>query len=167
MVLFSEFLCDRLKDHYTIIPHALFGILSLVRSVFLYSWHTYYKSYHCSLHFCHYFAVLFQDNLCEMLLGITPCNVFCTHAKFAVGFPWEGMRSGIRSIITVQNHNWLTSKNNKTFFFKPMILFNLVIYNLVIKFMSITIDYRPPAKLSQKQTAWKSSRLYSKKFMFR
>lgn len=37
VVLFSEFLCDRLKDHYTIIPHALFGILSLVRSVFLYS----------------------------------------------------------------------------------------------------------------------------------
>lgn len=30
MALFSEFLCDRLKDHYTIIPHALFGILSLV-----------------------------------------------------------------------------------------------------------------------------------------
>jgi len=29
VALFSEFLCDRLKDHYTIIPHALFGILSL------------------------------------------------------------------------------------------------------------------------------------------
>ncbi|XP_073239400.1 MMS19 nucleotide excision repair protein homolog isoform X2 [Porites lutea] len=32
VVLFSEFLCDRLKDHYTIIPHALFGILSLTTS---------------------------------------------------------------------------------------------------------------------------------------
>ena len=30
VTLFCEFLCDRLKDHYTIIPHALFGILALV-----------------------------------------------------------------------------------------------------------------------------------------
>ncbi|XP_067037088.1 MMS19 nucleotide excision repair protein homolog isoform X2 [Acropora muricata] len=29
VALFSEFLCDRLKDNYTIIPHALFGLLSL------------------------------------------------------------------------------------------------------------------------------------------
>nr|XP_058954394.1 MMS19 nucleotide excision repair protein homolog [Pocillopora verrucosa] len=30
VTLFCEFLCDRLKDHYTIIPHALFGILALI-----------------------------------------------------------------------------------------------------------------------------------------
>ncbi|KAJ7336489.1 mms19 nucleotide excision repair [Desmophyllum pertusum] len=30
VALFCEFLCDRLKDHYTIIPHALFGVLALI-----------------------------------------------------------------------------------------------------------------------------------------
>ncbi|PFX18825.1 hypothetical protein AWC38_SpisGene16778 [Stylophora pistillata] len=33
VALFCEFLCDRLKDHYTIIPHALFGILALIPSL--------------------------------------------------------------------------------------------------------------------------------------
>lgn len=41
VTLFCEFLCDRLKDHYTIIPHALFGILALVCIFYLficYAW---------------------------------------------------------------------------------------------------------------------------------